>query len=327
MRALIRIYLKGLLFGLPFLAIILSYVLIDPFEVIFVKSPIQVSYKNAVTDYRRTEGLLNTYEQENYGAFTFGNSQIQAFSDVYPDYVDGASYHDLHNPGESVWNIYKKIELIDSLGLSMDHVLISLNAPLLENVRNTSPMYVGTKYLHHPVTQGTSWVDFHMKAFGFYLSDFYFIKYLDFNIFHVHRPNMEGVIPNKPPIYLREAKEESSDTLTTSERTAFYADKVEVVDATVLDEGDLILLAAIQKHLVKHDSHTLILFPPNAQIEKMNPKVITAIREIFGAENVFDFTGKNPFIQDEKDFVDNVHFKPVVAKRILDQIQATGKVL
>jgi hypothetical protein len=206
-------------------------------------------------------------------------------------------------------------------------VLISLNAPLLENVRNSSPMYVGTSYLHHPLTQGTTCSDFHLRAFGFYLSDFYFIKYLDYNLFHIHRPYMEGVISNIAPIYLRKVKEPRKDSLTEPRLSDFYGNRSEVVDDTRLDKGDIALLKAVKKILARHQTRIILLFPPNQQIKKMNPQVVAKVKEIFGQDDVFDFTGKNPFIHEEGDFLDDVHFKPIVARRILNHIHASGKEL
>ena len=106
-----NIALRILLFSSPFLLIIASYIALDPFKVLFDYSLIEPSYKNVVTDYLRTEELLDNYKKEQFNTFTLGNSQIQAFQKAYPAMISVSSYADLHNPGESVWNLYKKSSL------------------------------------------------------------------------------------------------------------------------------------------------------------------------------------------------------------------------
>jgi len=323
MKKISKLYLKCLVIALPFVLIIASYVLIDPFGILFKQSPIQPEYKNIITDHRRTNELLDGYQSEGFNTFAFGNSQVQAFHDVYPEYVEDASFHDFHNPGESIWNIYKKIKLIDSLGLSLDHVLISLNGPLIENVKNTNPFYIGTKYHHHPLTSGSSQMDYHLEAFGFYLADLYFIKYLDYNLFKEHRPYMEGVIPKGKAKYLQDAviKEQA----VKKQNMDYYKGKKEKIDPAALDPFDLDLLNQIQEFFVKHGTDYVVIFPPNTAIEKINAKTINKVIEVFGQESVFDYSGKNQVVFSKKDFADNIHFKPYVARRILDSIKASDK--
>ena len=320
-----NIALRILLFSSPFLLIIGSYIALDPFKVLFDYSLIEPSYKNVVTDFMRTEELLDNYKKEEFNTFTLGNSQIQAFQKAYPAMIPGASYADLHNPGESVWNLYKKVKLVDSLGLKMDHVLMIMNAPLIENVRNSNPAYVGTKYIHHPLTSGQSWWDFQIECFGFYLADFYFIKYLDYNIFQTYRPYMKGIISAGKPLYEKaEVEQSEKSSFEPVLENNFYNDQVEKHPVLTLDSTDKELLYEVQAIFKKHSTTLCLVFPPNERVEKIDLGVLREIQAIFGEAHVFDFTGKNSVIHSDADFIDDVHFKPAEAQSILKEIQASG---
>lgn len=320
-----NILLRMVLFSSPFLLVIGSYIALDPFKVMFDYSLIEPSYKNVVTDYMRTEELLKDYEEKRYNTFTLGNSQIQAFKQEYPAMTPYASYADLHNPGESIWNVYKKIKLIDSLGLNLDHVLIIMNAPLINNVRNSNPAYYGTKYIHHPLTSGQSWYDFQIDCFRFYLADFYFLKYLDFNIFKNYRSYMEGVIPKGVALYEQAEKAKSISPLEDPlQVNYFYDEKVEKHPVLQIESADRDLLYEMKAILSRHESKLCLIFPPNQEVEKIDLEVFREFQTIFGESSVFDFTGKNNVIFSDTDFIDDVHFKPEVARRILRKIKTQG---
>jgi len=320
MKGFKHILIRATLFSCPFLLIIFSYLATDPFKVILVYSLYTPTYKNICTDVMRTNILLKGYESEHFNTFTFGNSQIEAFNEVYPESIAGSSFHDFHNPGESIWNIYKKVHLIDSLGLKMDHVLLCINSQLIENVRNSNPAYHGVKYIHHPLTSGEDALDFQIDCFKFYLADFYFIKYWDFNLFNQHRAYMDGSIPKGLAIYEQQDAHATADE-EIQDRLDFYAHKKEIQLNVQIDSTDRILLMEIEEYFKKHVTALTIVFPPNSEIEKMDSEVVQELRGIFGSSNVYDFTGINDVIQSEGDFVDKVHFHPRVAKRILDEIQ------
>jgi hypothetical protein len=200
-----------------------------------------------------------------------------------------------------------------------------MNAPLIENVRNSNLAYHGTKYIHHPLTSGQSWYDFQMDCFGFYLADFYFIKYLDYNIFKTYRPYMQGIIPKGNPLYeLANSGKTSEVTEAQEQEPSFYESKVEKHPVLHLDVQDRALLFEIKKAFEKHHTTYCILFPPNQEVEKIDLDVLREYQAIFGENSVFDFTGKNEVIFSDSDFVDDVHFKPVVARRILDKIKDKG---
>jgi hypothetical protein len=44
------------------------------------------------------------------------------------------------------------------------------------------------------------------------------------------------------------------------------------------------------------------------------------LTDIFGAENVYDFTGQNEFTSDIANYYDNYHYKPLCSSKILQKV-------
>ena len=80
------------------------------------------------------------------------------------------------------------------------------------------------------------------------------------------------------------------------------------------------MLANIKQILAaNHASYKFVINPLYDQ-KKLNPGDLTYLKELFGADNVFDFSGINEFTQDYHNYYETSHYRPLVADKIMDSI-------
>ncbi len=68
-----------------------------------------------------------------------------------------------------------------------------------------------------------------------------------------------------------------------------------------------------------HAQYKIILSPLYSQV-KLNEKDIKALCDIFGKENVFDFSGINDITNNMYNYYESYHYRPEVAKLMMDSI-------
>jgi hypothetical protein len=88
---------------------------------------------------------------------------------------------------------------------------------------------------------------------------------------------------------------------------------------SIYDEQE-ILLKNIQSIFKKNKTDYKIIINPLYDQLKINPKDLKYIRDLFGAENVFDFSGINSITNDYHNYYETSHYRPFVCDSILNVI-------
>jgi hypothetical protein len=73
----------------------------------------------------------------------------------------------------------------------------------------------------------------------------------------------------------------------------------------------------IQNIIKKHNSRVKIIISPLYDQKKIYDQDVAYLRDIFGNDNVFDFSGINKFTDDYKNYYENSHYRPHVARELL----------
>lgn len=76
------------------------------------------------------------------------------------------------------------------------------------------------------------------------------------------------------------------------------------------------MMQTFKKH---HTDYKIVINPLFDQI-KLNPRDLDILREIFGKENVFDFSGTNEITVDCYNYYEDSHYRPHIARNILKRI-------
>ncbi|WP_452221014.1 hypothetical protein [Lacinutrix salivirga] len=279
-----------------------------------------------------TKILLKHRDVAHYNAFVFGSSRSQAFkAEHWEQYLpENASTFHYDGMSEGIYNIYKKLEFLDSQKFDINYALIIIDRSTL----------LGTeKQLSHLQINPIIFND--ISKFNFYCTNLkaslnpkLIVAYLDYSVFKTHRNYMQSYIrrykypdtftPIYNDSYYGNDKLIAEDSLGYykkmykknffRERPATNYKKLEVTNK------ELKLLKAIKTILNKHNTSYKIVISPIYDQIPMEKEQLTVLQSIFKTENVYDFSGINSFTTPISNYYEYSHFRPHVANKILDSI-------
>ena len=108
----------------------------------------------------------------------------------------------------------------------------------------------------------------------------------------------------------------------TDEKMAVFYDREttsQFEPVSILNNQKL-MLENIATILKKHDSNAKIVISPLYDQLQLNEKDLAYLKNLFGPNNVYDFSGINRITSDYKNYYENSHYRPHVAKEIMDTI-------
>lgn len=330
---LIRVAAVGVVLSL---LVVVTYITLDPFKVIRDYNPIFLgNVKGEVIgsrDYVGTVTLLNNYKKVPYESFVFGNSRSLVFEvDEWQKHLQSGSQILHYNaPSEALYAITKKVEFIDKKGLSIKNVLLVVDyETLVRDTPNSGHLYIISPQLvdHENI------FDFHLTFFNAFLTPEFLQAYLDFNITGELKPYMidkyllncarrkYDEITNEVRMDYFEDLVEKGEFYTPEKLSLFYErDSLDRHHPPVIAESQTSLLGKIQQVFAKHNTDYKIVISPIYDQKKLHPDDIQYLRELFGDESVFDFSGRNEYTADYRNYYETSHYRPGVARAIMAQI-------
>lgn len=330
----------ALIGAVPFAMVVIAYIIADPFKVIKSYDPIFLgNVKGEVItsrDYVGTVTLLNNYEHFPYDAFVFGNSRSFIFGvDDWKQHLPSGSHCFHYNaPSETLYALTKKVEFIDKKGLSINNVLLVLDQEILAGDQPRS----GHLFAMSPqLVDYDNIVDFQLSFFKAFLTPDFLRAYLDFKLTGELKPYMvESHLLNEATREYDEVTNElrmdyyedqiDQGKFFTQERMArFYQrDSAEAYYPQVIAESHKALLQKIQRVFADHNTDCKIIISPAYDQKKLHPDDLEYITELFGERCVFDFSGKNRFTEDYRNYYEPIHYRPSVARDMMAEIYGKG---
>jgi hypothetical protein len=320
--------------AVPFIALVILYIFIDPFHVIGkLESPDDLHWNRDVISSRI---FIRNNPTQHFKSFIFGNSRSLAFltRDWAPYIHDRNAFH-FDAFKESLFGIYTKIKYIDSNGNDLKNALIICDPTIFTATEDKTFAYIKD----YKIT-GTSPLAFHFEFLKSFYTDFFFIRYIDYLLFKTYRPYMKDYIPGKreyfsydetsnDPHYLNaDMQEITADSLNYYKRSIFYKRKDESVISTQrLNTRDIYMLKEIKGIFNKHQTKYKIVIGPSYDMEYFNPVDLGLLHQIFGNNNVYDFSGKNSITNQIGNYYDYSHYKIYVGERILRAVYKGEKIL
>ncbi|WKN42334.1 hypothetical protein [Tunicatimonas pelagia] len=328
-----KLFIKKLAFYLIPLMLLFGLIMItDPYKIFYEYEDYSYKHFTVNRHYVSTQYFLDNYRENKYDAFIFGNSRTLAFQtkDWKGHLPFPAEPYHFDASGESVYGMMKKVALADSLSEQLDQAIIVLDRLIfLEPDERDHPLFQ-----LHPALNGASWVKFYQK---FVLSIFErnFIPYYSDYITDGLITKILGKIP-KEVVYTPVSNDVIMTTweeeLTTDE-DAFFAKyaayfikrpETETTSEVIITEKHKRYLTRIKNILQsRHVNYKVIIGPDYRQV-KFNPTDLAFLTKLFGAKNLYDFSGKNEFTTDVRNFYDGSHYRPSVARDILKQVYENG---
>lgn len=90
--------------------------------------------------------------------------------------------------------------------------------------------------------------------------------------------------------------------------------------APVLAGENIRMLESIVRVFRRCHTRCKVVVSPLFNQIKFNPADLQALRDVFGKDNVYDFSGMSDITPDYSDYYEDSHFRPAVARRLMDSV-------
>ena len=307
------------------------YIATDVFKVIYHYDPYYdgAYYIGTNRAYGSTMTYINQNPKYQYDSFIFGNSRSLFWEiDTWKKYLPkGSKCMHFDESGGSISGIHDKVLFIDKNGGQIRNALFVIDWFLLSHFEQNGYLFASP-----PILKGYSnYLSFHTQHLGAFLNPKFLIALADYNIFGKFRPYMRNIINDGRSTYVAEYNE-IQETLTEKkieEGTYYDARQLKVFEnvqkpgefsTEKLDNKEKNALREMKNVLDKqHTSYKIVISPLYDQI-KLNRQTLNLLCEIFGKENVYDFSGVNKWNKDYHNYYEDSHYRPIVSAEIMSII-------
>ena len=331
MRTFKGFIIKCVLFLVPFFVLAGIYFYDDPFKVLreykkYDNDPIFLN-----EDYIGWKTYKNYRDSLHFDSFILGNSCTMAFlTSDWEKYLNGEKAIRLYGTAQRLAAVHRKVMALDKQQDKIANVLLIVDPTLLREHQLSS----GYMHLLPPEISGMNKFKFQSQFAQEFFNPKFMIPYMDYRICHHYRPYMRGIvnpdknIRNTVTNDLWNPREEE-----IAELGDYYWEKYKKrfrprsgQDQTyppVLMKPQIKLLSEMAEVFQTHHTNCKIIISPEYKQIRMNPADVEQLKNIFGSENVYDFSGINQYTNDIRNYYDGAHYPPCLGRQLLDSIYAT----
>ena len=327
---------RTIYFFLPFFFIflffLLLYLIYDPFKVIkkyesyYVSDEIQGVVLNRC--YVSTSTFENYNSLHHYNSFIFGNSRSFFYrTSDWKSYLDTCSscFH-FNATAEPLYGMYKKILFLDNNNVDIKNALfitdygslycttsniglLFMISPQLENYKN---IYT----FHSSCIESFFNIKFLVGYFNFKIRGKIDDEVLDNRIWHYDLKENELSIP------IFEKLIDDGEFYTPERMRVFYDRDLtrQTYSPVVIFDKQKQILQEINDIFKKHNTDFKIIINPLYDQKKINESDLIYLQSLFGKDRVYDFSGINDITNDFHNYYEDSHYRPHVARKILDSI-------
>ena len=334
-KEIYRFLRKLLILSLPLGFVIVCYLLMDPFKVIWHYDSYyenHIAHVGMNMDYVSTENFINKNPAQNYNAFIFGNSRSQYWqTEDWQRHIgnDARCYHYYGN-GETLFGMMKNIKFVHSCGNSIDYAIFVVDATLLSQTEAKHGHLFCTppKVVHY-----RNFINFHATNFFAFLHPIFVLSYTDFRLNKTLRPYMlERYLFEQPVVYNAETNEvvDSMFNKAIADGTFYTVKRMlrfqnmqhpDSISSPVLHDENIEMLHEIAHILSMHHTRYKVVISPLYDQIKFNPEDLQTLQDIFGRDNVYDFSGKSDITSDYHNYYEESHYRPEVARKLMEEIK------
>jgi hypothetical protein len=263
-----------------------------------------------------------------YDAFILGSSRSKAFhTDAWRRYLPpGARPFHMGVNDETVYGISRKVQFLDRAGFPLHYALVLLDARILGRFKNPEPHV----FREHPLVSGEAPAAFYQRFFLAFLDPRFLRAYTQWRARGTAPPGSEAYLWTEDFGYVAETADHhytSFENELAADEDAYYERR-----SRVLRRGDPVtarpvitpesrrLLGDMAAVLLRHRAQARVIVTPNFDRASLNPEDRDALRTLFGRARVWDFSGTNEMTSDVRNYYEERHFRPHVAKAILASV-------
>jgi hypothetical protein len=324
-----KFILKSIIFVLPFVMLLASFIVFDPFRVI--KHYDDYSDKMFIIpnrDFVSTQVFIRNRQKYHYDSFIFGSSRTVAFkTETWIRYLDyGSKPFVFDASGESIFGIYKKIEYIDYIKENIKNCMIIL---CTDTFFSRDSDHDGHLFIKHPGVAGTSWLNFYSEFIKAYFDPKFLSSYYKYLLTHKYDSSMRRFVEGRKikydsitnDVFLVDMDKEISSNLfeyyKNRDNMFYERDSAIIFKKPQITEKQLGMLKIIRDIFKKHHTNYKIIISPLYDQFQINPIDLNVLENIFGSDSVFNLSGKNFITENRENYYEVNHYRPVVGDRII----------
>ncbi|MEC9302823.1 MAG: hypothetical protein VYD59_00055 [Bacteroidota bacterium] len=275
-----------------------------------------------------TKKLLNSVY--NYDSFIFGSSRSTS---IYACYLESiipeSKFFHYVNFNETIGGIYRKLQLLDSLGYEIKNTLMYIDTDA------TFKGYGEVNFADHYLLRGGSRIGSYYKHFKSFMkldkekikillgktpSNFYHPNYKsDPRTNDVNNLCTDSLLNKYGDSSMSYLYIKSIDSLKVSGEMYSRNFKKPVRHDNQISETEKEYLTEIKKILERHNTNYKVVITPLYDLKKFSMKDSILLKEFFG-QKLYDYSGVNSITKNEYNYPDIKHFLPYVSKKIIDEI-------
>lgn len=325
-------------FSVPCMIVILLLIYVDFFKVFF--SYDEYYSDDLIVTLNRETVCLRTLEniplKDKPDSYIFGSSRSQAFKcKDWKNYITTSKrlYH-FDAANEALIGVLNKLKYLDENNINVKNILFIVDIGLLKQTSLKSRNY--SLVISPPELSDNSSFEFYKAFVSSSLNPKFVVSYIDFKTFKTHRAYMGQFIANTEfPNKIDEFDMDfvyGKDEEIESDSVGYYNKMINQgifskrlapkVDTSSIKKEVLEQLTAIKSIFDKHKTNYKIVVSPMYNQVKLSSEYLTGLNSIFLSKNVFDYSGVNKFTNSIGNFYERSHYRPHVARSIMNEIYA-----
>lgn len=327
-----RFLLRTLLALLPALALVVLYIIKDPFGVLRPEGRLAHAADTVAltsnTGFISVENFNRYNAERRYDSFIFGSSLSGYYrvQDWLPHLPQGASAFHFNASRETLHGILNKLNYLAARGTKVKNALIVMEDEMLKR----KPLDGDILYVQHPSTaRSVSWWKFHQLYFNAFCHP-QLVAYSLFPAAMAQRVIDDGYATTDIPDRIEPLNEgyyRWADSLIAVNPGAFYTPehlrryrlplKTMPCPDKVTPEVEQ-LLRAIAAVLHEQGTDFQIIIPPHYGYEAISDRDLSMLNQIFGARRVHDYSRDPQLGTDLHCYYDDGHLIAAQCARLID---------
>lgn len=336
-----KFIIKLFVFCFPVILLLSFYIVTDPFKVIYHYDAYYSSdgkpYVAINQDYVSTETFLNNYSNYEYDSFIFGSSRSMFYQvKDWREHISTKRCFHFDAAAESLYGINAKIKFLNQKEIPIKNALIILDTDVLSQTNNTQ----GHLFQKHPELSGQNRFLFQMEFIKAFFNKHFLTEYIRFKLSgKVEKDLNQGgyLVDGKLSEYDFIANEThliSNENLINNNPYDYYSDRTHGffkrsiafnIYSPVITDNQKRLLEEIFEIFKHNKTEYRIIISPLYNQFKLNAEDYNYLTGLFGEKNVYDFSGINEITGNIINYYDWSHYRPHVAKYILNKVYTFKK--
>ncbi len=326
------LYRVLLFFLIPLIGLTVLYFVSDPYKTL---KPFSLQYFDSTNrDYLSTELFLMNDRDYDYDSFIFGSSRGCGFNTYHWKHClgDDACPFLFQAWGETLTGIEQKISFLDERGNQLNNVLVLIDIPGTFSHKQLPTEAMSIK--DPAISQQPRWLHQSILLYDFIQKPTQWIKAAR-GLFSNKSPRIVfDTVTNdweKERLYKDFDNPPAKDSLrnfSSKKRKEFLKENASKTESDLKISKELINETHIQqlKHIKcifdKQGTNYKIIITPGYcySYPAISPIDLDILDSVFGADQVFDYSGKNVLTSDYNNFSDPNHFGQYVGWKIFENI-------